>query len=117
MASHSQLPEIKKDAMYQLLRDGKIEKFNHYKSKGKECDLTSCDFRALDLQGLDASGLDMSNSYFRHADLRGIDFSAAKLDGASIHDAKISGVYFPDKFSSDEITMSLIRGTRLRAGR
>ena len=113
----SKAPEIKKDAMYQLLRDGKIKEFNHYKSKGKTCDLTSCDFRAIDLQGLDASGLDMSNSYFRHADLRGIDFSNTKLDGASIHDAKISGVYFPDDFSSDEITMSLIRGTRMRVGK
>jgi len=109
-------PEIKKDAMYQLLRDGKIKEFNHYKSKGKTCDLTHCDFRTIDLQGLDASGLDMSNSYFRNADLRGIDLSTTKLDGASIHDAKISGAYFPNKFSSDEITMSLIRGTRLRSG-
>ena len=108
-------PEIKKDAMYQLLRDGKVKEFNHYKSKGKTCDLRSCDFRALDLQGLDASGLDMSNSYFRHSDLRGIDFTSTKLDGASIHDAKISGTYFPVDFSSDEITMSLIRGTRMRA--
>ncbi len=82
-------PEIKKDAMYQLLRDGKIKEFNHYKNKGKTCDLTHCDFRTIDLQGLDAS---------------------------SIHDAKISGAYFPNKFSSDEITMSLIRGTRLRSG-
>ena len=110
-------PEIKKDAMYQLLRDGKIKEFNLYKSKGKTCDLTGCDFRAIDLQGLDASGLDMSDSYFRHADLRGIDLSNTKLDGASIHDAKISGVYFPGDFSADEITMSLIRGTRLRVGK
>jgi len=112
----SESPVIKKDAMYQLLRDGKIEKFNHYKNKGKKCDLTSCDFRALDLQGMDATGLDMSNCYFRLADLRGVDFSQTILDGASIHDAKISGTYFPAEFSSDEITMSLIRGTRMRNG-
>jgi len=109
-------PEIKKDAMYQLLRDGKIKEFNRYKKKGKCCDLTHCDFRALDLQGLNADGLDLSGSYFRHADLRGIDLSSTNLEGVSIHDAKISGVYFPSDYSSDEITMSLIRGTRLRFG-
>ena len=109
-------PEIKKDAMYQLLREGKVKEFNQYKAKGKTCDLTFCDFRALDLQGLDASGLDFSGSYFRLADLRGIDFSKSILKGASIHDAKISGVYFPKELSSDEITMSMIRGTRMRYG-
>lgn len=107
-------PIIKKDPMYQLLREGKVEEFNRHKQKGHQCDLTNCDFRAIDLTGLDASGLDMSGCYFRLADLRGIDFSHAKLEGASIHDAKISGCYFPKEFSSDELTMSLIRGTRLR---
>jgi len=109
-------PQIKKDAMYQLLRDGKIKEFNQYRKKGKKPDLTHCDFRAIDLQGMNADGLDFSGSYFRNADLRGIDFTKSKLDGASIHDAKISGAYFPKEFSSDELTMSIIRGTRLRSG-
>ena len=111
-------PTIKKDPMYLLLREGKIEEFNQRKSKpdGGKLDLTNCDFRALDLQGLDAEGLDFSGSYFNLTDLRGVDFSQAKMNGASIHDAKISGVYFPVELSSDEITMSLIRGTRMRYG-
>lgn len=113
----SSKPEIKKDAMYQLLREGKIKEFNHYRKKGQTCDLTNCDFRAIDLQGMYAKGLDMTGCYFRLADLRGVDFSQTKLEGASIHDAKISGTYFPKEFSSDELTMSLIRGTRLRAGK
>ncbi|MDH5229214.1 MAG: pentapeptide repeat-containing protein [Gammaproteobacteria bacterium] len=111
-----QKPHIKKDPMYQLLREGKIEEFNKLKAKGKTCDLTFCDFRGLELSGLDASGLDFSGCYFRLTDLRGIDFSKSCLEGASIHEAKISGVYFPKELSSDEITMSLIRGTRLRYG-
>lgn len=115
MAATTQ-PKISKDAMYQLLRDGKIEQFNTLRTKGKTCDLRNCDFRALDLQGLDAEGLDFSGAYFRLADLRGVDFSKAKLSGASIHDCKISGAYFPDELSSDEITMSVIRGTRMRYG-
>jgi len=110
------LPVISKDAMYQLLRDGKIDQFNALKAKGKTCKLTNCDFRAVDLQGLDAEGLDFSHSYFRLADLRGVDFSKANLNGASIHDAKVSGAFFPVELSSDEVTMSIIRGTRMRYG-
>jgi len=112
----SEGPLVKKDAMYQLLRDGKIDEFNLHKSKGKTCDLENCDFRGIDLQGLDASGLNMSGCYFRSADLRGVDFSNTQLIGASFHDAKISGVYFPKDYSPDEITMSNIRGTRMRLG-
>lgn len=109
-------PQIKNDPMYRLLRDGKIAEFNKLKAAGKKCDLKNCDFRGLDLQGIDASGLDFSGSYFRLADLRGVDFSHATLEGASLHEAKISGCYFPKELSSDELTMSLIRGTRLRYG-
>lgn len=112
----SKVPEIKKDPMYILLREGKIKEFNEMKKQGKTCDLTNADFRSLELQGLDADGLDFSGSYFRLADMRGVDFSKANLRGASIHEAKISGTYFPSELSSDELTMSLIRGTRLRYG-
>ncbi|MDH5218636.1 MAG: pentapeptide repeat-containing protein [Gammaproteobacteria bacterium] len=107
-------PLIKKDPLYQLLREEKIEEFNKHKAAGKKCDLTNADFRGLNLQGLDAKGLDFSGSYFRSTDLRGIDFSQCNLEGASVHEAKVSGCYFPKEISSDEITMSIIRGTRMR---
>lgn len=107
-------PEIKKDPMYQLLREGKIEDFNQRKAKGQACDLTFADLRGLDLRGLDAAGLDFSGSYFRQADLRGIDFTQANLQGASINGCKISGVYFPPGLSPEEITLSLLHGTRMR---
>ncbi|MDH5376739.1 MAG: pentapeptide repeat-containing protein [Gammaproteobacteria bacterium] len=109
-------PLIKKDPLYQMLRSGDVDGFNKAIASGQTCDLTGCDFRSLELQGLKADGLDFSNSYFRLADLRGIDFSKANVNGASIHEAKISGVLFPTELSSDEITMSLIRGTRMRYG-
>lgn len=109
-------PKISKDAMYQLLRDGKIDQFNALRAKGKDCNLIDCDFRAVDLQGLDAEGLDFSGCYFRLADLRGVDFSRAIMESASIHDAKISGAYFPAELTAEEITMSMIRGTRMRYG-
>lgn len=111
-----QIPVIKADPLYQLLRDGKVEDFNRRRQAGEHCDLTHCDFRGLDLRGLEADGLDLSDSYFRQADLRGVDLSTAHLTGASIHGAKISGAYFPVDLPADEILMSLEHGTRLRYG-
>lgn len=107
-------PEVKKDPMYMLLREGKIADFNSRKAHGEKCDLTCCDFRGLDLRGLDASGIDFSHGYFRQTDLRGVDMSACKLEGASLNGARISGTYLPKELSADEITLSLLHGTRLR---
>ena len=107
-------PEVKKDPMYMLLREGKMADFNSRKSHGEKCDLTYCDFRGLDLRGVDAAGVDFSHSYFRQTDLRGLDMSTSKLEGASINGARISGAYFPKELSGDEITLSLLHGTRLR---
>jgi len=110
----AQTPEIKKDEMYCLLREGDMATFNQRKEDGETPDLTHCDFRNVDLQGMDASDLDFSNSYFRQADLRGIDFSQSNLHGASIHGAKISGVFFPPAIEPYEIFMSYQHGIRLR---
>lgn len=107
-------PQIKKDELYRLLREGKISEFNERRSKGENCDLTSADFRSVDLTGLDANGLDLSNCYFRMSNLRGVDFTNTKLEGASIHGAQISGVYFPATLDANEILLSLEHGTRLR---
>lgn len=107
-------PRITQDPMYQLLRDEKVEQFNKLKAQGKTCDLTACDFRGLDLRGMDVRGLDLSNAYFRGADLRSVDFRGAKMAGASLADAKISGCYFPDDISAQEILMSVQQGTRIR---
>ena len=76
--------------------------------------MTDADFRSLELQGWQPRNLDLSGSYFRQADLRGVDLSSCQLAGASIHDAKISGVLFPNTLSVDEITLSLLHGTRMR---
>jgi len=108
-------PEIKNDnPLYRLLRDGHIEEFNENKARGERSDLTYCDFRGIDLRGIDADGLDLSGGYFRQADLRGIDFTNTNLEGASIHATKISGTWFPKGLSPEEITLSLMHGTRLR---
>ncbi|MBI5450209.1 MAG: pentapeptide repeat-containing protein [Gammaproteobacteria bacterium] len=108
-------PVIKNDNhLYRLLRDGQIKAFNEARERGEKADLTGCDFRGVDLRGMNADGLDLSNGYFRQADLRGINFSTARLEGASIHATKISGVFFPKELSAEEITLSLLHGTRLR---
>ncbi len=107
-------PHISKDPMYQLLRDDKVAHFNKLRAEGKSCDLVGCDFRGLDLRELDVKGLDLTDAYFRGADLRSVDFRNCKLIGASLADAKISGCYFPNDISAQEILMSLTQGTRLR---
>lgn len=109
-----QNPEIKKDPMYMLLKEGRVEEFNRRRAAGESCDLRGADLRGTDLRGLDARDLDLSNSYLRHADLRGLNLSHSNLEGASINSAKISGTYFPAALSADEITLSLVHGTRLR---
>jgi uncharacterized protein YjbI with pentapeptide repeats len=105
---------IKDDPLYVLLREGNIEDFNTLREQGHGCDLTCCDFRGLNLRGLVAKGLDFSNSYFRQADLRGVDLSNSIMEGCSINGAKISGTLFPRELSADEITLSLLHGTRMR---
>ena len=107
-------PIISQDPMYQLLREEKVAEFNKLKAKGKSCDLTNCDFRGLDLREMDVRGVDLSNAYFRGADLRSIDFRGSKLAGASLADAKISGCFFPEDISAQEVLMSVQHGTRIR---
>ncbi len=102
------------DPLYRLLRENRIQDFNERRTLGDTTDLTDCDFRGLDLRGLAADVIDFSGSYFRQSDLRGIDFSHARLEGVSINGAKISGTLFPHELSADEITLSLLHGTRMR---
>lgn len=109
-----QTPEVKRDPMYHLLKEGRVEEFNRRRAEGEACDLRNADLRGADLRGLDARDLDLANTYLRHADLRGLDLTHTNLEGASINSAKISGTYFPTTLSAEEITLSLIHGTRLR---
>ena len=108
-------PIIKNDdPLYVLLRQGNISEFNQRLAAGENCDLTNGDFRSLELIGWEPLGLDLSGAYFRQADLRGVDLSGCKMAGASVHAAKISGVLFPKSLSAEEISLSLLHGTRMR---
>jgi len=102
------------DPLYVLLREGKISEFNHRFAAGESCDVTNADFRGLELCGWEPQGLDLSGCYFRQTDLRGVDFSTCQMAGASIHSAKISGVLFPKSLTAEEISLSLLHGTRMR---
>lgn len=102
------------DPLYRLLREGEVALFNQRRLDGEVCNLRAADLRSLDLRKLDAAGLDLRDCYFRQADLRGVDFSRANLEGSSINGAKISGTYFPAELSAEEITLSLLHGTRMR---
>ncbi|MCG7930340.1 MAG: pentapeptide repeat-containing protein [Candidatus Thiodiazotropha lotti] len=106
--------ELSQNPMYQLLKHGQVEEFNERRSAGEECSLEGADLRGVDLRALDARGLNMADAYLRHADLRGVDLRQTILEGASINSAKISGTYFPASISAEEITLSLVHGTRLR---
>ena len=107
-------PESKPDPIYNLLANGYIEEFNRRRRAGESCDLRGADLRHADLRCLEAAGLDMRDCRLHQADLRGIDLRQTRLEGASIAGAKISGTYFPEELSAEEINLSLQHGTRFR---
>lgn len=100
--------------MYQLLQEGNAEEFNQRRQAGEVCDLRGADLRGLDLRLLDADEMDLSDCVMHQADLRGVDFSNTTMKGASINGAKIAGTLFPVDLSAEEITLSLLHGTRMR---
>jgi uncharacterized protein YjbI with pentapeptide repeats len=102
-------PVISKDNMYMLLRESKIKGFNELRARGQNCDLSG-----KDLRGMDVAGVDFSNSYFKQTDLRGLNMTTCNLEGASIQVSRISGAYFPNELSVDEIQLSNMHGTRMR---
>ena len=101
---------------YVILRKKGVQEFSDYRKKSnlETVDLSGVDFSEADLAKLDATGIDFSNTSFRHADLRGVNFRESNLEGASLRSAQISGAYFPDDLSADEIMMSVKYGTRMR---
>lgn len=97
-----------------LLREGRFEEFNQGAAQ-EAPDLRNADLRLLDLRHADLTHADLRGAYMRNADLRGLDLSGASLEGASLHDARVSGVFFPAVLSAEEIRLSLLFGTRMRA--
>ncbi|MCU0765930.1 MAG: pentapeptide repeat-containing protein [Gammaproteobacteria bacterium] len=109
-------PEFKDDPLYTLLRRDEAAAFNAERALGRACDLRGADLRGVDLRKADLRGLDLSDAYLRQADLRGVDLRETRLEGASLFEARISGAFFPPELRAEEITLSLLHGTRLRYG-
>lgn len=109
--------EEKQSEMYDLLQSDRVEEFNKAREEGKKVDLTNAKFRAFDLKGANLNGLNLSGAYFKNADLRGMDLRDCELEGCSFFNAKISGVYFPANITPEEISLSLVHGTRIRVSR
>ena len=107
-------PRQLESPLYRLIRGENVAGFNAQKPQNGEIDLCSGDFRGLDLRTLDATRVRFTDAYFRGADLRGLDLRETCMQGASLAHAQISGTYFPEELSADEILMSVNFGTRLR---
>ncbi|MCB1751411.1 MAG: pentapeptide repeat-containing protein [Gammaproteobacteria bacterium] len=102
------------DPLYRLLHEGEIDEFNRRRRAGERCDLRASELSGLDLRKLDANDMDLRDCCLHQSDLRGVDFSRANLAGCSINGAKISGTLFPAELGAEEITLSLLHGTRMR---
>ncbi len=101
----------------ELIQEEKAKEYNAYvESLGGSVDLTNAHLRGYDLRKYNLKSADLTGAYLRSSDLRGQDLSMAKLNGASLRDAKVSGVLFSREQSADELTLSLVYGTRIREG-
>ncbi|HID44619.1 MAG TPA: hypothetical protein EYP34_02530 [Chromatiaceae bacterium] len=101
--------------LVQLLCRGETEAFNQTISQMESPSIRGADLCGIDLREIAADNLDMRDCHLRRTDLRGLNLSKTRLDGASIGGAKISGTLFPQNLSAEEITLSLVHGTRMRA--
>lgn len=102
------------EKLHLMLLEGHIEEFNQLRQKGEQCDLRGRDLQGIDLRGLYAAGLDLRDCCLKQTDMRDIDLSDTNLEGASINGARIAGALFPTQLSAEEITLSLLHGTRMR---
>jgi uncharacterized protein YjbI with pentapeptide repeats len=99
-----------------MVLDGDVDAFNA-RAERERPDLRDADLRGADLRGLNLRRADLRGSYLRLGDLRGVDLSEADLDGASVNEARISGTLFPRTLPAEEISLSVWKGTRMRARR
>lgn len=102
------------DEAFKALRSGDIERYKRLVANRRDIDLSNSDLRGSDLRQIDLTQVILTGAYLKDCDLRGQDMRHMNLEGASLHNAKIGGVYFPSNLSTDEILMSVARGTRLR---
>ena len=107
-------PRILQDQAFKLLRVGETDVFNEAIAGLDVVDFSGTDLRGTDFRKADLSKIVLRDAYLRDADLRGCDLRHLDLQGVSFQGAKVSGTYFPENISSNEIRMSLRHGTRVR---
>jgi uncharacterized protein YjbI with pentapeptide repeats len=107
-------PRFIDDPAFRDLREYDFENFREHTEGRDRIDFSNADLRAVDLSQVDVSKLVLRDAYLRDADLRGLDLRHLDLEGCSIHNAKISGTYFPENLSPQEIANSVTLGTRMR---
>ncbi len=103
--------------MFDMLIDGNIDRFNEERAKGLVPDFAKKNLRGIDLRRADLNGVNLRGAILSNTDIRGIDMYNCDMEGASMRAAKISGVFFPENLSAEEIMMSVQFGTRLRVRR
>jgi len=107
---------VRESELILLLRLDRCEEFNE-RARQTPPDLENADLRMMDLRLAALVKANLRGAYLRNADLRGVDLSDADLTGASIHEARISGCFFPESLSAEEISLSVSQGTRMRPRR
>ncbi len=110
-------PRMIDDECFRCLRGGDIDCFHQAAINRDSIDLSGGNFRGVDFRGADLSRVILTHTYLREADLRGQDFRQHNLNGCTLRNAKVSGVFFPENISAEEIRMSLQFGTRIRQPR
>jgi len=108
------MPERKESPLFQMLSDGRVDEFNAARANGDTVDLENALMRGFNLRRFNLTGISLKGAYLSQSDLRGLDLRFSNLDGATIKNAKISGCYFPDNISAEEIKVSHELGIRMR---
>jgi len=108
------MPERKESPLFEMLSDGKVDEFNAARANGETLDLENAMMRGFNLRKFNLTSISLKGAYLSQADLRGLDLRFCNLEGATIKNAKISGTYFPDNISAEEIKVSNELGIRMR---
>ena len=108
-------PQLIDDPAYHCLREDNPNGYHEQISSRDKVDFSNTDLRGVDLRTADLTKVVLRGAYLRDADLRGQDLRHIDLEGCSLLHARISGTYFPESISPQEIANSVQFGTRIRA--
>jgi uncharacterized protein YjbI with pentapeptide repeats len=109
-------PRFPDDPAFKFLRLSDYAAFNRQVNGKAIVDFSDADLRGVDFRGVaNIEKLNVRGSYMRDADLRGLDLRSWNMEGCSLYHAKVSGAYFPENITAQELCNSVHLGTRIRA--